>query len=386
VTRDRLRVVVSGLIVQYPIGGMIWHYLQYLLGFRDLGHDVTYIEDNGQWPYDPSADSVSVGCDHNVARAQELFARHRIDAWAYRFPGDGAWYGSAAADLEHVLGSADLLVNVSGSLDDPSAFAERATKVYVDTDPVFTQIRLARGEEATARQVLPHHLHLTFGETLHERFGSDVSWLGTRQPIALDQWHPEIPPGRRWTTVMNWTSVDDVELDGRSYGQKDHEFTTFEDLAATVRPVELEVAIAAGVSRRPPLDRLRRGGWRVVDPGPLSVDELAYRAYVEGSRAEWSVAKQAYVSTRSGWFSERSACYLAAGRPVVLQDTGFSDVLPTGAGLIAFSTLEQARAGIEAVETDLGRHRAAARELAAAHFDAATVLGDLVDRAARICP
>jgi hypothetical protein len=184
---------------------------------------------------------------------------------------------------------------------------------------------------------------------------------------------------------MNWTSYKPVVYGNRSYGQKDLEFVRFQDLPRLIAPTALEVAVNAGKTRRTPRHLLAHKGWRVVDPAKVCPDLDSYRDYIEASKAEWSVAKNGYVVGRPGWFSCRSACYLAAGRPVAVQDTGFGAVLPTGEGLLAFSTMEEAVASIKEIEANYERHAKAAREIAAEYFDASKVLPRLIDEAINGC-
>jgi glycosyltransferase involved in cell wall biosynthesis len=180
---------------------------------------------------------------------------------------------------------------------------------------------------------------------------------------------------------MNWTSYRPVQFNGQSYGQKDQELRRFLDLPRAVEPIQLELALAAGRTDRAPYDLLRRHGWRLADPDVVCADIEAYARYIKGSRGEWSVAKNAYVVGAPGWFSCRSACYLAAGRPVVVQDTGFPEVIPTGLGVVAFEDAATAAQGVRDVDGDWARHSTAARELAAEYFDARRVLARLLDEA-----
>ena len=200
--------------------------------------------------------------------------------------------------------------------------------------------------------------------------------------MVLEEWATADPPSRQaFTTVMNWTSYNAVEFRGATYGQKDEEFRRFIDLPAAVAPVVLELAINAGRTKRTPNDLLAHRGWRIVSPSEVCADLDGYRSYIQASRAEWSVAKHAYVAGRSGWFSCRSACYLAAGRPVAVQDTSFSPAIPAGEGVIAFSTLDEAAAAIREIESNYVRHARAARDIAETYFDAGGVLSRLIDAA-----
>lgn len=376
----RLRIVVSGLLAQYPLGGVAWDYLQYPLGFARLGHEVYYFEDTGQWPYNPQEDGVSQGCQFNVAYLAGLMERFGLgERWAYRFAWQDQWFGLDRAVMAEVVRSADLILNVSGTLRDPASLERRGVLAYLDSDPVFTQAKLARGQHDFGAVVDAHDIHFSFGETLAASPATGHLWLPTRQPIVLDEWVHDHEDHGRFTTVMNWSSYNDVEFEGRRYGQKDVEFTRFLDLPAETA-ASLEVAVASGRNARVPRDLLRHRGWSVVDPAVVCPDLDSYRDYLQRSRGEWSVAKQGYVAGRSGWFSCRSACYLAASRPVVAQDTGFSTVLPVGEGLFAFDDLDSAAAALDAIESDPWRHRVAARELAEEHFASDRVLNDLLDR------
>ena len=375
------RVIVSGLIGQYPIGGNAWAYFQYVLGLAELGHDVYYIEDTGQWPYNPEEGGVSKGCEYNVRYIDTIMSAHGLgDRWAYRFPHESQWFGMSEEKRVEVVATADMLVNVSGTLERPSAYRGRGKLVYVDTDPVFTQVKLARGQRDFQKLVDEHDVHFSFGEVLPANVPeTGHEWLPTRQPVTLSEWEPVDEHRDTFTTVMNWTSYNTVEHDGRTYGQKDVEFMKFIDLPARV-DAELEVAINSGKTRRTPFDLLRHKGWKVVDPADVCGDLASYRDYIRTSKGEWTVAKNGYVEGMSGWFSERSAVYLAAGRPVVAQETGFGEVLPTGEGLLSFTTLDEAVGAVREVNGDHLRHSKAARALAEEYFDAAKVLTSLIER------
>ena len=382
-----LRIVVAGLIAQYPLGGVAWDYLQFVVGLARLGHDVYYLEDTGQWPYNPAEGGVARGCESNVRHLSHVMSRFGLDdRWMYRFPWQSQWFGLPADRREEVIRTADLVVNVSGTLEHPERYAGHARLVYIDSDPVFTQVKLARGQEDFRRLIDMHDVHFTFGELIEHGVARDVpvtgqTWHAIRQPVLLDEWAPTSAiPRASFTTVMNWTSYKPVEHAGRTYGQKDTEFMSYLDPPSVV-DVQLEVAMAEGKMSRPPRELLKYRGWNVVDSDEVCPDMDSYRDYVRSSMGQWSVAKGGYVAGQSGWFSCRSACYLAAGRPVVVQDTGFSDVLPTGRGLFAFHNPEEAAAAIEAIVSDYDSHAWAAREIAEAYFDSGPILQRLVETA-----
>ena len=388
----KARIIVTGLIAQHPLGGVTWDYIQYVTGLRRLGYDVYYIEDSGAWPYalnggETGDDFVVSDCSQNVAHLRDVMDRFGLgERWAYRCPIDGGWAGLPDLQREEVISSTELLLNISSTLLRPQEYRRIPRMAFIDSDPVFTQLKLARGQNDFRAVVDAHDVFFSFGECLEEPWvpATGHAWLPTRQPVLLDDWSPA--PGVRpeFTTIMNWSSYNPVKFEGRTFGQKDVEFMRFLDLPKHVAPARLEVA-ARGTGRRTLpdglLSHLNYKGWSVVDPSEVCADIDQYRDYVRSSYAEWSIAKNGYVEGRCGWFSCRSACYLAAGRPVVVQDTGFSRVLPTGAGLLAFSTMEEAAQGIASIQHDYDRHRRAAREIAAEYFDSRKVLTDLVERA-----
>lgn len=379
-----LRIIVTGLIGHYPLGGMTWHYLQYVLGLARLGHDVYYLEDMGAPPYNPADGGLAKDCAFNVRYLSKVMSRFGLgDRWAYCFSPDQQWYGLAEQERLAVIRSADLLINVSGTLSRPLAYRQVRRLAYIDTDPVFNQIKLARGDADFREQVDAHDVHFSFGERLGDAVpATGHCWLPTRQPIVLSEWHPSAP--RRWvfTTIMNWTMrYKPVVHEGREYGQKDVEFLRFIDLPRRVDPTVLEIALNVGKKRQAPLGLLTSRGWRIVDPGMVCGDLDNYRRFIESSAAEWSVAKNGYFQGQPGWFSERSACYLAAGRPVVVQDTGFPALLPVGEGILPFRTPDEAVAAIQEVEGNYACHASAARAIAEAYFDSDKVLNRLVEEA-----
>ena len=378
-----LRIVVTGQMAQYPLGGVTWFYLHYVLGLARLGHEVWYFEDSGQWPYNPSADGLVEGCEYNVEYLDEVLTRFDLAGrWAYRFPWESQWFGLGEEERREVLETADLLVNVSGTLERPWEYRAVRRLAYVDTDPVFTQVKLARGQADFRKLVDAHDVHFTYGERDSDAVpDTGHRWLKTRAPVVLSEWRTDAEPRDVFTTVMNWTSHNSVEFEGMQFGQKDEEFRHYIELPELVEPQALELALGSGKNQPPPRALLMHKGWNLVDPNEVCPDLDSFRAYTESSKAEWGVAKNGYVRGQSGWFSERSARYLAAGRPVVVQETGFSDVLPVGEGILPFTTLEEAARAIREVERDYDRHAEAARAIAEQHFDSDAILARLVAEA-----
>ena len=373
-----------------PFAGVAWQVLQYLEGFRRLGHEVFYLEDTQRWPYDPVQDTVCDDAGPAIAYVAALMERVGLqDAWAYRdVAQDGALHGATEERLVRTLRTADVLINLSGVMVLQDAHRQIPVRLYLETDPVLPQIEVAQGREFTIEFLDAHTHHFSYGEN----FGAPdcqvplerYTYRPTRPPMIVDWWdngRPSELAGRAFTTVANWRQTNkDIVWEGRKLTwSKDVEFQRFLELPGRVSsPIELALALEDQAM----IDRLREAGWRVRPAGPLSKDIDAYRSYITASAGEFSVAKEQNVALRSGWFSDRTASYLAAGRPAIVQDTGFGCALPTGEGLFAFQTLEQAASAFAAVERDYPRHCQAAREIAAEHLRAETVLGALLEAAA----
>ena len=379
-----MRVIVTGLIGTYPLGGVAWDYLQFVKGFVRLGCDVTYLEDTKQWAYDPVGQTFTEDCSANVEHLRRVLARvpGMEQAFAFRDP-RGNLYGLDEAELERRCREADLLLNVSGSIWPDGIYREPGIVAYYDSDPLYTQaVAFAPPADApgdTPEWIRRHDVFFTMAENLGGPGCTipdcGLDWKLTRQPITLDD--GPVATGatpERFTTVMSWkTSPKLPVVDGRTYGGKDVEFLRFLDL-----PSRTGAALEIAVSGPAPRDRLTAAGWRVVDAWERSSTMEIYRDYIGGSFGEWSIAKEAYVESRSGWFSCRSACYLAMGRPVVVQDTGFSNVYPKAEGIWSFGTPNEAAAALDSVRTDYARQCEAARATAETYFRAETVLEKLL--------
>jgi hypothetical protein len=382
-----MRIVVTGLLGQYAFGGVTWDYIQYLLGFRALGHDVWYLEDSGAWPYDPVKQTVSDDCTYNVGYLRGMMESFGFgDRWIYRNGADGKFYGAGEAAARDLIKNADLLVNVSsaGWLKDYDFGVKH--QMFIDGDPMFCQVGLLDPKNADyAKRVRAHDSHFSFGLNLGaaDCLAPDVGirWKKTVQPIALDWWPAQSDEGLdRFTTVMNWASYAPVEWQGKLYGQKDLEFDKFKQLPQRT-PQHLEMAMGQGVGGKRPTEELRALGWTILEAGDVLPDHTSYHEFLRTSKAEWSVAKHGYVAGRTGWFSCRTACYLALGRPAVVQETGWSDHIPAGDGLLAFSTLDEAVDAIADINDHYAEHQAAARALAEQFFDARKVCQDLLTQA-----
>lgn len=386
-----MRIVVTGLIGQYAFGGVTWDYMQYVLGFQSLGHDVWYLEDTGAWAYNPVKQEPSADCSHNTGYLARVMREFDMgDHWIYRNEADGTYHGiSDPSKAEGILASADVLANVSGACWLRPVTAAIPLKLFLDGDPMFTQIGLAnRPDSEYARRVKAHERHYSFGMNIGRAHcevpTAGISWRPTVQPIALDWWTKTLMPTtthhvatEAWTTVMNWASYAPKEFGGKTYGQKDIEFERFIDLPRHTSE-KFVLAMGQGVGQKRPTALLEEKGWKIIEPDIHLPDYASYHDFLTNSKGEWSIAKNGYVRARSGWFSCRSACYLAAGKPVVIQDTGWTEHLPSEEGALAFSTPDEAVSALERVAGNYVHHSRAARAYAEKYFEAAKVCADLL--------
>ena len=384
----RLKLMVLGMMGRCPFGGQTWLSLNWLRGFQRLGHDVWYVEDDSVWPYDPKENTVTDDCSYAVGHIAGCMDRIGLkNRWAFRLVdrhGDcsGCW-GLSSQELNELYRSCDALLNIGGVTGLRDEHMAAPLRVYVETDPVTVELQLAAGDANTWNPLAEHDVVVTYGEN----YGAadcgvplnGVSFGRTRQPIDLDLWPAAYTPSARYfTTIGNYKqNGNDVEYKGEVYRwSKHHEWEKFLDLPqGTAQEFELAMSIDKGPDR----ERLKTHGWRLVCPLKMSVDIFGdYQNYFRGSRAEFTVAKDQNVRLRSGWFSERDACYLASGKPVIAQDTGFSNVLPTGKGLFAFNTSEEALAAVDAINRDYRGNCLAARAVAEEYFETTKVASRLL--------
>lgn len=375
---EGLTILVSGMVAGVPCqGGATWAVLQYVLGLRQLGHEVLLVEPVQSDPAYESGVSPSVARYFaDVCRSFDLEGRA-----ALLLP-DRRTLGVPYAQVAATARRADLLLNLAGTLRDPELIEPIPIRLYVDLDPAFTQVwALEDGVDVA----LDGHTHFATVGLAVGLPGCDVptlgrEWIPTPPPVVLAEWSAHPPLEREaLTTVANWRSYGSVEHDGHFYGQKAHALREYMGLPRKT-DARFELALSIHPEEASDLEALRRNGWELVDPVAAAGTPSAYRQFVAGSWAELGITKSGYVRARSGWFSDRSVCYLSSGRPVIAQDTGFSQLLPTGAGLLAFSSETEAVAGIEAVSRDYRRHARAAREIAETHFRSEFVLSALLDR------
>jgi hypothetical protein len=393
VTSRRAPVIVFGIAFLFPMAGVIWQFLHFLVGLRRLGFDPYYVEDSSRWVYEPSVADFTPDPAGNIATVLPTLEAHGFgDRWACRVHAlDGRCYGLDRERLRELYRDAVAMLNVTGAQDLREEHVTRARRLYVETDPVGSQIRVAEGDVELMEQLAAHDVLFSYGEN----FGrpdcgvplEHFTWRPTRQPVVLDFWPPAPPAsGARYTTIATWRHQKDRVFRGETYyWSKEREFLKILDLPGRCRvPLELALDITPHAPDAEP--RLRAHGWRVVPAANVSHDLHAYRDYIRGSRGEFTVAKDQNIRLRSGWFSDRSATYLAAARPVITQETGFSNLLPSGRGLFGWQKPDDILGAIEAIESDYDGHCRAAREIAAEYFAAERVLGSLLERAGVSAP
>jgi hypothetical protein len=367
------RVVVGGALANKAgSAGEAWVRMSWVRGFQELGLDVRFVEELAGDEIDPNA----------VSWFEDVTAGFGLDGVATLLHGDESIVGPGLSELEPLAPEATL-VNISGHIQTPALMRAFRRRVMVDIDPGFTQFWHEQG--LAGANVEGHDLYFTIGELIGTPECAiptgGIDWQHVRPPVVLGDWPASAGELDRFTTIATWRGpFGRVEHAGRTYGLKVHEFRKFIELPArSDQRFEIALDIHPGDSQD--LEALRGNRWRMVDPRAVAADPDAFRAYVQGSGAEFSVAQGIYVDTNSGWFSDRTTRYLASGRPALVQDTGFSATLPVGDGLVAFRTLEEAVAGAADVAGRYAEHCEAARRIAEEHFAAERVLARFCDQA-----
>ena len=381
------KIIVFGILFYYPLAGVTYQFLHYLLGLRRLGYDPYYVEDSARWIYDPHLNDMSPNAVPNIEMVLPALQAHGLaDRWCFRgYYEGGGCHGLSESQLLQLYRDADGFLNVTGAQEIRDEHRAIRRRLYVESDPFVAQVKVAKGDKGMIELLAAHDTHFSFGENLGaadcpvpiERF----RWLPTRQPVVMELW--ENTPshgGATWNTITTWHNKGkDIEWRGDMYyWTKDREFRQFLDLPRRRPAQQFEMAATVGDDVK---GLLKEHGWRQADSVELSGDANRYRDYISQARGEFTVARDQYVRPHTGWFSDRSACYLAAGRPVITQETGFSKFLPNGHGLFGFTTKDDILAAIDAVESDYEGHCRAARDIAAEYFAAEKVLGSLMERA-----
>lgn len=378
---ERLHVIVSGMIAGDPHqGGAAWAVLQYVLGLRALGHDVCLIE---PLPQKACTAGEALGRSVHAQYFQDVAARFGLASRSALLRQDTReTVGLSYESLVDAAGDSDLLINISGLLTDPRLVERIPRRVYLDLDPAFNQLWHAV-EGLDVR--FEGHTHFATVGCLIGTLECDVptcgrTWLPTLQPIVLSEWPwTPGPCDGAWTTVGNWRGYGSIHHRGVAYGQRVHSFRRFFDLPART-PAPLQPALAIHPAEASDLEALRAHSWTLADPALVADTPDRYQQFIQRSKGELGIAKSGYVESRCGWFSDRSVCYLASGRPVVAQDTGFGAYLPIGDGLFAFSTAAEAAEAIEIASGAYNAQCRRARDVAEAHFRSDIVLTSLLER------
>jgi hypothetical protein len=380
--KARCTILLSGMIAGDPHqGGASWAVLQYLLGLQRLGHAVYFVEPVAETAVQPAGtplgDSANAAYFHHVCREFDL-----EESAALLRAGTCQTVGLSYERLREIGRRADLLINISGMLADRELTERIPVRGYLDLDPAFVQ--LWHATQGIDMRFAGHTHFVTVGLALGRPEcpvpTCGLPWISTLPPVVLERWpFAEKVVHEGFTTVGNWRGYGSIEYQGAYYGQKVHSLRPFIRLPTLTREKFLPaLAIHPGESRD--LEALAANGWHLLDPAEVAGTPRRYQQFLQGSKAEFGIAKSGYVASRCGWFSDRSACYLASGRPVLAQETGFSRFLPTGAGLFAFATQDDVLTALEAINGDYGRHARAARALAEEYFDSDRVLGSLLGK------
>jgi hypothetical protein len=386
----RKRVVVMGFMGSCPIAGVIWQHLHYIAGLQRLGHDVYYIEDSARLPYNPETFEVNNEFDY-AARLLERLAREFEfkNRWTFcaRYLRGQPTAGLSLEKIRRLYREADAILNVCGAQEFNDDLLASDRIIYVESDPGVEQIRIDKGVRSTIDYLRRHRALFTFGENVGTKSfpvpTHNLNWLPTRQPVVTDLWKTSRAPSRAavFTSVANWSTsgLKDITWRGEKYlWSKSREFLRF--VAAPKKAGET-FELATNIKDAKTRAKFLHNGWRFHSPLQLSVDYWLYRDYVRHSKGEFTVAKDQYVRLNTGWFSDRSACYLAAGRPVIIQQSGFTQHYGNDGGLFAFSSIKEIVDAVKAINADYAKHSRAAREVACEVFEAEKVLASLLDRA-----
>jgi len=376
------RIVLNATMIRFPMGGMNHWILTYLASIRRLGHDIYFVE-RSEWDndcLDIAKGIMTNDCSYGISVVRPLLERYGLAGkWCF-IDHDGDHHGMSRSAFDGLFRTADVFIDFEwGPFHDLAA--EIPVKIFHDGEPGWFQVKLERDLEAgTPPRDYDFYFTtgLAVGSPRSSALTAGIDWIPTRVPVLLDE-PPADPAGHkgRFTTIMDWRSNQPVEFRGRTYGQKDMEFEKFMELPRHCG-ADLEVAVS-GTSV--PWDRLRANGWLVRQANEVTRSVDSYRRYIAESMAEFSVAKNAFVTTRSGWLGDRAGVYLGFGRPVVQQDTGFGDFLPCGEGLFSVGDIDEAAEAIARIKADYKHHAKAARAIAEEYLEAGKVIAGLLAKA-----
>ena len=386
----RKRIVVMGFMGSMPIAGVIWQHVHYVVGLQRLGHDVYYIEDSARLPYNPETFEVNNEFDYAAKVLNRLAGEFDFkNRWAFcaRYLRKNPTAGLPLKKIRQLYRDADAILNICGTQEFNDDLLKSDRIIYVESDPGVEQIKIDKGVRSTVDYLSRHHALFTFGENVGtKKFPvppHGLKWHATRQPIVTHLWKTNQAPKRAavFTSIANWSTsgLKDITWRGRKYlWSKSREFLRF--VAAPRRSGET-FELATNIQDRKTREKFESNGWRFTSPLQMSVDYWLYRDYIQQSKGEFTVAKDQYVQLNTGWFSDRSACYLAAGRPVIMQETGFTKNYGADAGLLAFRSLGEIAEAVKIINADYSKHSGAARQIAREIFEAEKVVKSLLDRA-----
>jgi len=379
-----------GFMGSMPIAGVIWQHVHYVVGLQQLGHDVFYIEDSARLPYNPETFEVNNEFDYAAKVLDRLAGEFDFkNRWAFcaRYLKNNPTAGLPLKKIRRLYRDADAILNICGTQEFNDDLLKSDRIIYVESDPGVEQIKIDQGVKSTIDYLSRHHALFTFGENVGTkkfpvpRHG--FKWHATRQPIVTHLWKTNRVPKRAavFTSIANWSTsgLKDITWRGRKYlWSKSREFLRF---AAAPKRVGEKFELATNIQDLCAREKFERNGWRLVSPLQMSIDYWHYRDYIQQSKGEFTAAKDQYVRLNTGWFSDRSACYLAAGRPVITQETGFTKNYGGDAGLLAFRSLGEIADAVKKINADYPKHSGAARQIAREIFEAEKVLKSLLDRA-----
>ena len=384
-SRPKGKIIVFGILFWYPLAGVTYQFLHYLIGLRRLGYDPYYVEDSARWIYDPHLNDLSPDADGNIAAVVPALQAHGFgDRWAFRgkYPG-GKCYGLSESQIEQLYREADGFLNVTGAQELREEHLAIKRRIYVESDPFALQVKVAKGDTGAIKMLEAYDVLFSFGENLGAQDCAvpvdKFRWLPTRQPVVMDLWNGHQLGGDSFTTITTWHNKGkNIEWQDQTwYWTKDREFQKFLNLPAR-RPEKFELAATVDDEAK---SLLNNHGWRQTSSLEISRDTERYRNYILQSRGEFTVARDQYARGKTGWFSDRSACYLAAGRPVITQETGFMKNYASKAGLLSFRTLDEIADAVKAINGDYAKHSRTARAIAREVFEAEKVLKSILDRA-----
>src|SRR4051794_3006152 len=390
VVMKRKRIVVMGFMGSMPIAGVIWQHIHYIVGLQRLGHRVFYIEDSARLPYNPQTFEVNDDYDYAAAVLDRLSREFDFkNRWAFcaRYLKDRPTAGLSLPKIRQLYREADAILNVCGTQEFNDDLLASDRLLYIESDPAVEQIKIDQQVKSTAQYLRRHRALFTFGENVGtSKFPVPThgfNWLPTRQPVVTDLWkttrRPQ--PGAVFTSIANWSTsgLKDITWRGEKYlWSKSREFIRFLNAPKLAgETFELATDIKDDKTRM----KFCKAGWQFRSPHELSVKYWDYRDYIQRSKGEFTVAKDQYVRLNSGWFSDRSACYLAAGRPVITQETGFSEIYGNRGGLFGFEKLSEIPEAVREINGNYSHHSRRARVIAREIFEAEKVLSSLLDRA-----